>query len=75
VRSQTYVSGYRVWEHELEWIERKVRRGYLFFGAPNERSTAALPEISTYISFSHSIRRAIRRERKMKCFPAQPHRR
>jgi hypothetical protein len=41
---QTYVSGYRVWEHELEWIERKVaRRGYLFFGAPNERSTAAPP--------------------------------
>jgi hypothetical protein len=40
----TYVSGYRVWEHELEWIERKVaRRGYLFFGAPNERSTAAPP--------------------------------
>jgi hypothetical protein len=41
---QTYVSGYRIWEHELEWIERKVaRRGYLFFGAPNERSTAAPP--------------------------------
>jgi hypothetical protein len=41
---QTYVGGYRVWEHELEWIERKVaRRGYLFFGAPNERSTAAPP--------------------------------
>jgi hypothetical protein len=41
---QTYVSGYSIWEHELEWIERKVaRRGYLFFGAPNERSTAAPP--------------------------------
>jgi hypothetical protein len=41
---ETYVSGYRIWEHELEWIERKVaRRGYLFFGAPNERSTAAPP--------------------------------
>lgn len=41
---QTYVSGYRIWEHELEWPERKVaRRGYLFFGAPNERSTAAPP--------------------------------
>ena len=41
---QAYVSGYRIWEHELEWIERKVaRRGYLFFGAPNERSTAAPP--------------------------------
>jgi Family of unknown function (DUF6079) len=41
---QTYVSGYRIWEHELEWIEKKAaRRGYLFFGAPNERSTAVPP--------------------------------
>jgi hypothetical protein len=41
---QTLFSGYRIWEHELEWMERKVaRRGYLFFGAPNERSTAAPP--------------------------------
>jgi hypothetical protein len=41
---QTYVSGYKIWEYELEWMERKVaRRGYLFFGAPNERSTAAPP--------------------------------
>lgn len=40
----TMVSGYRIWEHELEWRERKVaRRGYLFFGAPNERSTAQPP--------------------------------
>ena len=41
---ETYVSGYRIWEHELEWHERKVTRlGYLFFGTPNERSTAAPP--------------------------------
>ena len=41
---QTHVSGYQIWEHELEWVERKVaRRGYLFFGAPNERSTAVPP--------------------------------
>ena len=40
----TYVSGYRIWEHELEWRERHAsRRGYLFFGAPNERSTAVPP--------------------------------
>ena len=40
----TYVTGYRIWEHELEWIERHAsRRGYLFFGAPNERSTAVPP--------------------------------
>ncbi|MFQ5794413.1 MAG: DUF6079 family protein [Candidatus Bipolaricaulia bacterium] len=41
---QTYVTGYRIWEHELEWRERKAaRQGYLFFGAPNERSTAVPP--------------------------------
>ncbi|MBW1982273.1 MAG: ATP-binding protein [Deltaproteobacteria bacterium] len=41
---QTYVTGYRIWEHELEWLERKTaRQGYLFFGAPNERSTAVPP--------------------------------
>ena len=40
----TYVTGYRIWEHELEWRERRAPRlGYLFFGAPNERSTAAPP--------------------------------
>jgi hypothetical protein len=41
---QTYVTGYRIWQHELEWLERKAaRQGYLFFGAPNERSTAVPP--------------------------------
>ena len=40
----TYVTGYRIWEHEIEWRARKAaRRGYLFFGAPNERSTAVPP--------------------------------
>ena len=43
-QDQTYVSGYRIWEHEVEWRERKAgRSGYLFFGAPNERSTAQPP--------------------------------
>ena len=41
---RTYVTNYKIWEHELEWLERKaVRQGYLFFGAPNERSTAVPP--------------------------------
>ena len=40
----TYVTGYKIWEHELEWPERRASRlGYLFFGAPNERSTAVPP--------------------------------
>jgi hypothetical protein len=41
---ETYATGYRIWQHELEWRDRKAeRRGYLFFGAPNERSTAVPP--------------------------------
>jgi hypothetical protein len=41
---QTYVTGYKIWQYELEWLERKAaRQGYLFFGAPNERSTAVPP--------------------------------
>ena len=41
---QTYVTGYRIWEYELEWRDRRAgRSGYLFFGAPNERSTAQPP--------------------------------
>ena len=41
---QTCVTGYKIWQHELEWLERKAaRQGYLFFGAPNERSTAVPP--------------------------------
>lgn len=48
---QTYRTGYRIWEHEVEWTERKAsRRGYLFFGAPNERSTAVPPR-DFYIYF------------------------
>ncbi len=40
----THVTGYKIWEHELEWRERRASRlGYLFFGAPNERSTAVPP--------------------------------
>lgn len=42
---QTYVTGYKIWQHELEWLERKAaRQGYLFYGAPNERSTAVPPQ-------------------------------
>ena len=41
---ETYVTGFNIWEHELTWLQRKAaRNGYLFFGAPNERSTAVPP--------------------------------
>jgi hypothetical protein len=49
--AEPYVSGYRIWEHEIEWRERRAgRSGYLFFGAPNERSTAQ-PERDFYLYF------------------------
>lgn len=45
----TYVSGYKIWRHSLPWDAHRVtRQGYLFFGAPNERSTAQ-PERDFYI--------------------------
>lgn len=47
----TYVTGYKIWQHELVWQERKAARtGYLFFGAPNERSTA-VPTRDFYLYF------------------------
>jgi len=47
----TYVTGYRIWQHELDWYShRATRPGYLFFGAPNQRSTAQ-PERDFYIYF------------------------
>jgi predicted ATPase len=48
---ETYVTGYKIWGHELEWYKRKVaRQGYLFFGSPNERSTA-IPPRDFYLYF------------------------
>ncbi len=39
-----YVAGYRIWEYDLAWAATNSdRRGYLFMGAPNERSTAQPP--------------------------------
>ena len=47
----TYVIGYKIWQHELVWQERNAaRNGYLFFGAPNERSTA-VPQRDFYLYF------------------------
>ena len=47
----TYVTGYKIWQHELVWQEHKAARsGYLFFGAPNQRSTA-VPQRDFYLYF------------------------
>ena len=43
-RDNPYVSGYRIWSYDLPWPEKNVTRGgYLFMGAPNERSTVQPP--------------------------------
>ena len=47
---QTYVTGYRIWEHELEWRDRKAaRQGYLFFARPMSapRSSPSATSMST----------------------------
>lgn len=47
----TYVTGYKIWQHELVWQDHKTSRtGYLFFGAPNERSTV-VPQRDFYLYF------------------------
>jgi len=50
-RDVTYATGYKIWQHEIPWHERKAARsGYLFFGTPNERSTA-VPRRDFYLYF------------------------
>jgi len=40
IQQNPYRSGFQIWEHDLEWIDKKsFRLGYIFFGNPNERST------------------------------------
>jgi hypothetical protein len=47
----SYVSGFQIWQYQIEWQERRAERmGYLFFGAPNDRPTAQ-PERDFYIYF------------------------
>lgn len=50
--SKSSVSGHRIWEYErVRWLEHNVtRRGYLFFGTPNDRPTA-VPQRDFYIYF------------------------
>ena len=44
-------TGYNIWEYELEWqTHRAARIGYLFFGAPDDRSTT-VPERDFYLYF------------------------
>ncbi|MHA1787296.1 MAG: DUF6079 family protein [Candidatus Thorarchaeota archaeon] len=59
-----YVYGYRIWEHEILWEKKKVYRpGYIFFGAPNERSTAQPPR-DFYIYFLQPFKKPDYRDEK-----------
>ena len=40
----TYVPNFRIWLHQIPWLNHQVTRpGYFFFGKPNDRSTAQPP--------------------------------
>lgn len=52
IQQVSYRSGFKIWEHSLEWLDKKsFRLGYMFFGNPNERSTTE-PIQQYYIFFS-----------------------
>lgn len=47
----SYVPGFRIWQREIPWAGHGIsRQGYIFLGAPNERSTAH-PERDFYLHF------------------------
>lgn len=49
----TYVTNFRIWEHEVSWNEKNIgRTGYLFFGDSVERPTAN-PTRDFYINFKN----------------------
>ncbi|MET4666286.1 DUF6079 family protein [Sphingomonas sp. PvP056] len=51
VDDDAHVPGHRIWQHDLEWNERRVdRSGYLFLGSPNDRPTAQ-PDRDFYVYF------------------------
>ncbi len=51
IKESSYVPGFRIYESELPWPGHGVtRRGYIFLGGSNERSTAH-PERDFYIHF------------------------
>ncbi len=54
---EPYVTGFRIWQYEIIWKDHNVgRNGYLFFGVPNERSTAQPPR-DFYIYFMKIFRK------------------
>jgi len=51
IQQDSYRSGFKIWQHSLEWLDKKsFRLGYIFFGNPNDRSTTE-PIQQYYIFF------------------------
>ncbi|NMB01453.1 MAG: hypothetical protein GX971_08065 [Firmicutes bacterium] len=47
----SFQSNSKIWDYELQWLSHKMfRKGWLFFGLPNERPTA-IPEKAFYLFF------------------------
>jgi len=52
IAGPNYRTGFKIWQHSLEWIDKKsFRLGYIFFGNHNERSTTE-PVQEFYLFFS-----------------------
>ena len=39
---QTYVTSYKIWQHELEWLEHKAARQGATLSAPNKHAMTVL---------------------------------
>jgi len=51
IEVNTYRSGFKIYEHEIDWKSHKTyRSGYIFFGNPNQKSTTQ-PRQHFYIYF------------------------
>lgn len=51
INDSSYVPGFKIWQREIPWQGHGItRQGYIFLGAPNERSTAH-PARDFYIHF------------------------
>lgn len=62
LNQMTYRTGFKIWEHSLEWLDKKsFRLGYIFFGNPNERSTTE-PMQQYYLFYSPLFGKAERND-------------
>lgn len=54
IQQDSYRSGFKIWEHSLEWIDKKsFRLGYIFFGNPNKKTLSQYNSIIFF--FAHCL--------------------